>query len=213
MQGVPKFSDEVQGIALLSNAKYGYCVKEQTLEITWLRSQKKPGAEMLDKNDTEYKALHYGDMGKQKFTYSIYPHKGNFASGGVIREGYLSNYPLISREMSSHAGELPSEQSFFSTSSEQDGFRISSEKSCFIESSDYIVLETVKKSENHTGMIVRLYESAGRKTAFKVQTSLNFSKVFATDLMENVLEELEFYDGHVPLVAKPFEILTLLFLQ
>jgi len=160
-------SDKGYGVALMSNCKYGYSLNENIMGMTLLRSSKHPGET--------------SDMGLHEFTYSIYPHSGDYVDGYVVQEGYNLIYPLkvVSGEFDI---KLP--------------IKISHPN---------IIVETVKFSEDNNGFIVRMYESAGASTVANVELLNSAHSAELVDLMEeNIgkadLDNLEF---------KPFEIITI----
>ncbi len=75
-------SDGGQGLALISDCKYGYSVKGARMTLSLLKASKYPDPEC--------------DMGCHRFTYAIYPHEGDFRTGRVDREGLQLNIPVYS---------------------------------------------------------------------------------------------------------------------
>ena len=132
------------------------------------------------------------DQGEHIFTYSLLPHSGGFREAGVIREAYSLNQPLLALEAKG-GGTLP------------DTFSL---VSCDAES---VIVETVKKAEADSGMIVRLYEAFGGKCQANIRIAPGFRKAFLCDLMEKQLEELPIRDNTVTLPVHNFEIITLKF--
>ena len=74
-------SDKDCGVALLNDCKYGYAVRERTLELNLLRSPYSPD--------------HTADRGEQRFTYSILPHSGILEDSNVLAEAHLLNQPPL----------------------------------------------------------------------------------------------------------------------
>ena len=75
-----------------------------------------------------------------------------------------------------------------------------------------VVVEAVKMAEDGTGdVVVRLYESLGRRTRATVETSFDSSTVAHTDLLERPLDDepLESTSRRIDLELRPFEIVTL----
>lgn len=70
------------GVALLNDCKYGFRVKESTLEICLLRCVRPPGPEGG-----------YTDLGGHEFTYSLLPHRGGPFRGGVVQAASRLNVP------------------------------------------------------------------------------------------------------------------------
>lgn len=71
-------SDDVRGAAVLSDCKYGVCIRDSVLSIALLRAPTFPGKG--------------GDLGKHRFTYSFLPHEGGVAE--VLAPAYALEYPL-----------------------------------------------------------------------------------------------------------------------
>ncbi len=69
------------GVALLNDCKYGYYVRNSTLDLALLRSPKYPDR--------------FADQGEQIFTYSFLPHKNALPESDVMREAANLNRPLL----------------------------------------------------------------------------------------------------------------------
>ena len=96
-------SESGYGVALLSDAKYGFSVEGSKLSITLLKSATDPYPQ--------------ADQGYQSFTYSLMPHRDDFRQGGVIRESFFLNQPLYEKEIAPSNGQLPQDHSFVSVDS------------------------------------------------------------------------------------------------
>ena len=126
------------------------------------------------------------DNGVNTFTYAFTAWEGTFLDSPVVREAYDLNVP-----MQVAAGSLES----FSA------FRVDAPN---------VFIDTVKPAEDGSGdMILRLYESKRADTRAKLTLGVPASKVFACDMLENELEELEIRDGGVDLGFRTFEVKTL----
>jgi len=120
------------------------------------------------------------DRGSHHFTYAFCP----FATddlGKVVREGYRLNNPL----------HVCDDVRFPSIASVDD---------------PGVVVETIKRAESGNGVVLRMYESLGRRTTTALRVEFLHSDAQLTDLLENPLgaanlERLEF---------EPFEIVTIL---
>lgn len=69
------------GVAMLSDSKYGWRVKEGTISLNLLRSPTWP-----DPN---------ADTCVHSFSYALYPHNGDVCEAEVAKHAYLFNNPLI----------------------------------------------------------------------------------------------------------------------
>ena len=148
-------SNSTQGFSLLNAGKYGYDAKDNVLRLSLLRSPQMPAPDNT-----------IADQGVHEFTYSLYPHAGDWKSGGAMRQGYELNYPLMAAVAQPHPGTLPARQSLA---------RIDARN---------VVLTAVKKAEDDDGVIFRFYEFEGK--AGDVPLTLPRAAVSAveTNLME-----------------------------
>ena len=131
------------------------------------------------------------DMGLHRFTYVIYPHFFGHADAGVSRAAYALNAPLRYAFLDRRGGEngvLPP----------------------LLECDDpNIVVETVKKAEIGSGIIVRVYERHNCRGVAELSCLRHLHSVKLCDLEECEIDELEVVDGKVRFDYKPFEIITL----
>ena len=122
------------------------------------------------------------------FTYSLYPHQGGWREAGTVQEASKLN------------------QSAYASVGGQAGQRFS----CASVDQKNVILETIKQAENCTGTILRMYESENARTRVQVTLPQGTQKVFVTNLLEEIQQELPVENGKVSLTIKPYEIVTLL---
>ena len=73
-----------------------------------------------------------------------------------------------------------------------------------------MLIDTVKPAEDGSGdLILRLYEAKRADTDCRLTLGIAAKKVFACDMLENVLAELPAEDGGVKLHFGTFEVKTL----
>ena len=125
-----------------------------------------------------------------RFTYSLLPHQGDFTNG-VVRAGYELNVPVLVRTAKSSKGTTPARQSYFSITG------------------DNVVIDSVKKAEDDSGIIVRMYEAHGARGSRTFSTSLPVERIVETDLMEREEREWKHRKGKLSLRFAPFQIRTL----
>ena len=142
------------GVSLLNDCKYGYDVKGNVMRLSLLRSPTQPDPET--------------DQGHHRFTYSLYPHTGDWCSG-TVRVGFELNYPMTVVRTGAHDGPLPRELSLVSSS--RDG----------------LFVETVKLAEDSNRLVVRCYE--GHNMRGRAELHLGVKIRAATEV--NLLEEEE----------------------
>ncbi len=175
-----KFADLSEygyGVSLINDCKYGHSIHDGVMSLTMLKSGTYP-------DPTADKCEHY-------FTYSLYPHCGDYRQAGTIRQAYELNNPMTAFKIGKQQGRLKDEYSFISCADEN------------------VVIETVKKAENGDGIIVRMYESFNKRTNTVITAGFDFESVTVCDLMENDLKVIRTAGGQIPVCLKPFEILTL----
>ncbi len=156
---------ENAGIAVITDGKYGYRVKEGLISLNLLRSPMFPAPD--------------ADKGVHNISYALYPHEGSYNDAEVQKQAYLyNNRPAI--------------------------FECKLDISpVFVSSDTHIVIETIKRSEDGEGIIVRAYEDSGSERTVSITGAIE-GKVYETDLLENVSGEASLKD----VAFKPFEIKT-----
>lgn len=164
------------GVSLLNDCKYGYDVKDQTIRLTLIKSGIMPDQE--------------ADQGYHEFTYSLFPHRGNWLEGETTKEAYQLNYPLLTVRSNSSGGKLPIKNSLVTMDSEST------------------ILETVKKAEDGSGLILRFYEYGNRRDRVKVTFNQKINKVVECNLIEEKIQDISNNQNSFIFEIKPFEIKT-----
>ncbi|MBP1042145.1 alpha-mannosidase [Vagococcus sp. BWB3-3] len=135
------------------------------------------------------------DIGCHEFTYALYPHEGDFRQGSVYREAYGLNQPCLSMTIDG-TQELGLAEMF-------SGLRLDQEN---------IICETIKLADRNDGIVVRLYESWGKKTTAILASDFGQSvSAYESDLLEENLIPLEMMrQDRLKVVFAPYEIKTIL---
>jgi alpha-mannosidase len=170
-------SDSKHGFSLLNDCKYGYDAKGNVLRLSLLRSPEYPDP--------------HADEGHHEFTYSLYPHGGEWKDAMTIRRGYELNYKLLSMPFEKHQGSLAAEHSFLQATP------------------DNVILTAMKKAEDENALVVRFYEWAGKDSEVTIQLPPGAESAVETDLMEKPLANLSVSNGRVSIHTKPYEIKTI----
>jgi alpha-mannosidase len=169
--------NNAHGFSLINDAKYGYDAKDNVLRLSLLRSPTSPDPD--------------ADQGHHHFTYSLYPHSGDWKQAGTMRRGYEYNYKLTAVQVQPHTGSLPIENSFVSVEPEN------------------IVLTAAKKAEDSDGLIFRVFEWAGKSGDVKIKVPPGATGATITNLMEKEEgSKLKVTGGLVTFPIKPYEILS-----
>ena len=161
---------------MLNDCKYGCSVHDGVIGMSMLKSARYPNPEA----DKEF----------HEFTYSFYPHQGDWRSAGTVKQAYQLNNPLSAVVKETEGGAL--KEIYSHVSSDQDN----------------VVVEVVKKAEEGDALIVRLYECFNRRT----QASLTFAKdivsAWECDMMEVNEVEAAVAGNKIEFDMKPYEIKT-----
>ncbi len=165
------------GVALLNDCKYGYDIKDSVMRLSLLKSAIYP-------NPDADKELH-------EFTYSLYPHAGDFKAAKVDQMAYRLNCPVYCVYQGPHGGNLPEKLSLISADQSN------------------VFLDTVKKSESGEEYIIRMYENHNKLTRVSCTLSHNIRSIAECDLLENIVCEMDYQGKQFELLMKPFEIKTL----
>ena len=166
------------GVSILNDCKYGFDVRESTMRMSVIHGATYPDPE--------------ADRGSHELAYSLFPHAGTWREAGTVRRGYELNNPLIPRIAMAHAGKMGPVHSFIQAEPGN------------------VVVSTLKKEKGYynRSLILRLYESSGRKTEASVTFPWSVTAM-ETDLMENPSKEVQVSGNRISLSFKPFEIKTL----
>jgi len=131
------------------------------------------------------------DRGHQHFTYALYPHGGDWKQALTVRHGYEYNYPLRATQVAAHSGSLPAEHAYVTVKPEN------------------VVLTALKKAEDSNGLILRVYEWAGKSGNVEFHVPPGATGATVTNLMEKPEGmELKVEGDTVTAPIHPYEILT-----
>jgi alpha-mannosidase len=173
-------SEPDYGVALLNDGKYGHSARDNVLGLSLLRSPMYPDP--------------LADEGDHSFTYSLFPHPGDWTEAGVVEEAFALNSPLFaaSGPTSGAASDaLPAESGLLDT----EGIAVA--------------LGSVKMSEDGRALVLRLYEPRGARGECVLRFAHDVDRVERANLLEEAEGEVEVRDGDVRLELRPFEVVTL----
>ncbi len=183
-------SEREFGVALLNDSKYGYAVKNGTLSLSLLRSTTSPDPK--------------ADIGEHRFTYSLFPHPGDWFHGGVHREAWDLNDPLLL---------------FFipDTTPTVDNHNRHSEKQLFKIEGNNIHVDAVKQEEDSNSkddpgkklfpVILRFHEYSGATSFFRITSDYGIEKWEECNLLEESIGP-EVYGRIIEGRIKPYELKT-----
>jgi alpha-mannosidase len=158
----------------MNDGKYGHSAKGSVLGISLLRSPLYPDP--------------LADEGEHRFTYSLYPHPGDWTAAGVTREAFAINSPLVPVR----GGGAPAESSFV----EAEGVELA--------------LAGLKMSEDGEAVILRLYEPHGARGPARLRFPDGLKRAEKSNLLEDRGgTPVEVEGGRIELEVRPFEVVTL----
>lgn len=161
------------GFSILNDCKYGHSVKDACIALTLIKSGTVPNP--------------VTDQEEHFFTYSAYPHAGNWKQGGTMQEALKLNVPAIEYK----GGKEGDDFSFASVDQKN------------------VVLEAVKKAEDGNGVILRLYECENSHTPVTLTLCGDVASAEECDLLENKCGDVKTEGGKVSFCIKPYEIKTI----
>ena len=164
------------GVSLLNDCKYGYDTKGNVLRLSLLRAPVDPDPA--------------ADQGEHWFTYSLYPHGGDWRNG-AIQQAHELNDPLLAVAAAGSRGPLPCAGAFASVSAEN------------------VLVDTVKQHEDSDALIVRLYEAYGQRGTVKLTFGRKPKAVTECDLMEENDRPVKLKGATVSLHMTPYDIRSL----
>ncbi len=139
------------GVSLLSDSKYGWDIRDNVMRLTLLKGGIYPDPE--------------ADLGTHRFTYSLFPHAGDWRTAETVQRAYELNVPVRVAKVTGQ-GDLPASLSLVATDAPN------------------LIVETVKKAEDDDALIVRLHETYGQRGA----AALTFARPVRSAVEVNLLE-------------------------
>lgn len=201
------------GVSLLNDCKYGHDIHGNTIRLSLLKAAVYP----------DYEA----DRGEHVFTYSLFPHSGDFVEGGTVKAAAALNQPLEAvqgklhfpgrlrlpgsgqKDSCANCGQQDSTAGGRQQGSIAGGLQQDSEASLVRLEGAHVELDAFKKSEDGSMLVLRFHEYAGARGRVTVKTGFPFSAFAECDLMERPLED--FRSGHeMSIEITPYEIKTFL---
>jgi alpha-mannosidase len=171
------------GVSVLNNCKYGHDIRDNVMRISLLRSPSWPDPT--------------ADQGEHTFTYSLFPHEGNWDER-TIGAAYALNDPLIVYTPEKHRSRHTDTSK-----------KVEKPISLIHVANPNIVIETIKRAEDGNGIVVRLYESQRRRGPITLTTGFPLRGAWHTNLLEQNDEALAFTGRQVTFDVRPYEIVTL----
>jgi alpha-mannosidase len=182
------WSDGNHGVALLNIGLPGSNVSDGTLMVSLMRSAR----------INEYSGVGLGssdlglEVGQQRtFHYALVPHAGSWRDARLYQAGLEFNRPLLVRPLEQHPGKLAKTWGLLKVSSPN------------------VVLSSLKPAEDGKGLIVRVYEAAGKPAAnINIQFASGVQAASEVNLMEDEIQPLVVKGDSIQFDLRAFEIKT-----
>lgn len=165
------------GVSILDDCKYGRDTFGSMMRITLIKSGNNPFPQ--------------ADVGRHRFTYSLYPHKYGWRDANTPRKAMSLNLPMFASRLPVQKDGKLGTFSFISTKSEN------------------VMIETLKVSEDGKGAVVRVYECFGGEAKTKLTCAVPIAGAIFCDMLENNIEEAAADENSVEIELKPFEVKTI----
>lgn len=169
-------SEDGYGVSVLNDCKYGAHVHDGVIGISILKSALYPNPD--------------ADKEHHSFSFSIYPHKGDFREAGTIDRAYALNNPMKCLVKENESGNAPAVYS---------AVRVDAPN---------VVIEVVKKAEDEDASIIRMYEAFNRRTNTVLHFGRKAKAVYECNMLEETEQELAHTESAADITVKPYEIKT-----
>ena len=187
-------TDKEKGLSIFSKGinSYNFIKENSTVSLILFRSVGCISQQVRERNGTagpEILTPHGQCVRQMQFEYAIYPHKGNYEVGEVLRavEEYTTDPIII--EIEKNKGELPSTNGFIEISDKKNQIKTSG----------------IKVSEDQSGVVIRCYNPTDGSVVANLKSSLDIKMIYLSNLLE---ENINFINVK-SIKFKPKEIKTI----
>ncbi|MDD4984291.1 MAG: glycoside hydrolase family 38 C-terminal domain-containing protein [Dehalococcoidales bacterium] len=186
------YSDKDRGITLINKGLPSHEIRDGNIYLTLLRS-----ILMLASDGIIGPAIPTPDAQEFKhytFEYSLFPHQKGWKDAESFKLAYEFNYGLSGFQLPTEKrrkGSLPYRVSFVEVKPES------------------LILVVFKKAEDSDEIILRLFETKGKKTTGAITLYKEPSAVKTVNLLEAEEGDIKYRGRRIVLQVKPFEIVSL----
>lgn len=170
-------SEDDYGVSVMNDCKYGCNVHDGRIGISMLKSATYPNPE--------------ADKEHHSFTFTIYPHTGDWKAAGTVKKAYQLNNPMIAVCKESANGSLTA--SYSQVSVDKENIRV----------------EVVKEAMDSEAVVIRMYECYNRRSEAEITFARPIKSIYECNMLEENDISIAFQKNSAKLQFKPYEIKTL----
>ena len=189
------YSDKIHGVSVLQQGIPSHEIRDHSIYLTLLRS-----VVVLSSDGIMGPCVPTPDAAEVRpytFRYSALPHDGDWKQAASYRHGMEINMPLVSLQVTK-IENVESSKRYVSRFS-------------FLEiKPKNILLSALRMSEDNKSVIVRFFETEGKRTVANLKFGKIIKSAVVTDLLENEITKLkQFKDDSLQIRIDPYKIVTL----
>ena len=209
------YSDRNQkgGVSLLHRGIPSHEIRDNSIYLTLLRS-----VVVLSSDGIMGPCIPTPDAAETKpysFRYSLLPHENSWNEAVSYRHGMEVNMSLIAIQVKNNKNDSNTNQLETGKKNQSSQTNLPSLHSFLQIEPKNIVLSTLKRSGDEKVVIIRIYETEGKKTLARLRFDRTISSIWITDLLENTIRQIiDDYNGTkkrnlLEIEVQPYKILTL----
>jgi len=168
------------GVALMNDCKYGCDVKGNVIRLSLLKAPIRPDR--------------VSDKGEHRFTYSLFPHDGDWRRSGLVEAAYDLNWPLQAL-------------------GGRRGGPLEGKSGLSIDTPAVKCMAFKLDEKRQRDVVVRLVELYGSHATARLRPGFPFRRVEVCDLLERQTAEIASSRDCVEVSFRPYQIQTLKFVR
>jgi alpha-mannosidase len=206
--------DQKGGVSLIHRGIPSHEIRDNSIYLTLLRS-----VVVLSSDGIMGPCIPTPDAAETKpysFRYSLLPHENSWNEAATYRHGMEVNMSLIAIQAKNNKNDSSNTSQLEAGKRNQSSQKSLPSLRSFLQiEPKNIVLSTLKRSGDEKVVIIRIYETEGKKTLARLRFDRIISSIWITDLLENNIRQIiDDYNGSkkknlLEIEVQPFKILTL----
>jgi alpha-mannosidase len=205
--------DQKGGVSLLHRGIPSHEIRDNSIYLTLLRS-----VVVLSSDGIMGPCIPTPDAAETKpysFRYSLLPHENSWNEAATYRHGMEVNMSLIAIQAKNNKNDSNTSQLEAGKRNQSSQTYLPNLHSFLQIEPKNIVLSTLKRSGDEKVVIIRIYETEGKKALARLRFDRTIKSIWLTDLLENNIRQvIDDYNGSkrknlLEIEVEPFKILTL----